>query len=241
MAGNKVEGVCRTEKGGKGGKTTSEPSFSRGSTASGGFCCSGWEGKSTARKKLCGRNLFILAVEGLVLGRSVGRLPSPMGRRGLDLRRECTEAATTQSVRSAIRNPKKLGDGGFSTVEEEIRCKGGPSSPTTAWQRLSTAGGGVRRRRGSRVVAGVWGWGPRARRLGPGAGPGKFAAGALGVVSGGGGEERESGLRESGDDTGPSTGMQHHGSSTGTMNQMREMIEDAMWERYQSDSWYRDT
>ncbi|GMN38937.1 hypothetical protein TIFTF001_008176 [Ficus carica] len=63
-----------------------------------------------------------------------------MGRRGLDLHRECTEAATTQSVQSAIRNPKKLGDGGVSTVEEEIRCKGGPSSPTTAWRRLSTAG-----------------------------------------------------------------------------------------------------
>ncbi|GMN30888.1 hypothetical protein TIFTF001_049644 [Ficus carica] len=101
----------------------------------------GLRGRGEATKKqYYRRNLFILAVEGLVLGRSVGRLPSPMGRMGLDLRRECTEATTTQSVRSAIRNPKKLGDGGVSTVEEEIRCKGGPSSPTTAWRRLSTAG-----------------------------------------------------------------------------------------------------
>lgn len=66
MAGNKVEGVCRTEKGAKGGKTTSEPSFSRGSTASGGFCCSGWGGKSTARKKLCGGGLHATAPGGRV-------------------------------------------------------------------------------------------------------------------------------------------------------------------------------
>ncbi|GMN57899.1 hypothetical protein TIFTF001_027003 [Ficus carica] len=42
-------------------------------------------------------------------------------------------------------------------------------------------------------------------------------------------------------DTGPSTGTQHHGSSTGAMNQMREMIADDMWERYQSYPWYRVT
>ncbi|GMN58744.1 hypothetical protein TIFTF001_027830 [Ficus carica] len=43
------------------------------------------------------------------------------------------------------------------------------------------------------------------------------------------------------DDTGPSPGTQHHGSSTDAMNQMRERIADAMWERYQSYPWYRAT
>ncbi|GMN22628.1 hypothetical protein TIFTF001_045680 [Ficus carica] len=43
------------------------------------------------------------------------------------------------------------------------------------------------------------------------------------------------------DDTGPSTGMEQHGSSTGAMNQMRERMTDAMWERYQSYPWYRAT
>ncbi|GMN62675.1 hypothetical protein TIFTF001_031740 [Ficus carica] len=43
------------------------------------------------------------------------------------------------------------------------------------------------------------------------------------------------------DDTGPSTGMEQHGSSTEAMNQMREMMTDAMWERYQSYPWYRAT
>jgi hypothetical protein len=42
-------------------------------------------------------------------------------------------------------------------------------------------------------------------------------------------------------DTGPSTGTDQHGSSTGGMNQMRERIADAMWERYQSYPWYRAT
>ncbi|GMN37182.1 hypothetical protein TIFTF001_006601 [Ficus carica] len=55
-------------------------------------------------RRLAAEGARRLAVEGLVLGRSVGQ----------------------------NRNPKKLGDGGVSTAEEEIRCKGGPSSPTTS-------------------------------------------------------------------------------------------------------------
>ncbi|GMN24270.1 hypothetical protein TIFTF001_050313 [Ficus carica] len=43
------------------------------------------------------------------------------------------------------------------------------------------------------------------------------------------------------DDTGPSTRTEQHGSSTGAMNQMREKMADAMWERYQSYPWYRAT
>ncbi|GMN63337.1 hypothetical protein TIFTF001_032422 [Ficus carica] len=43
------------------------------------------------------------------------------------------------------------------------------------------------------------------------------------------------------DDTRPSTGTEQHGSSTGAMNQMRERMADAMWERYQSYPWYRAT
>ncbi|GMN43023.1 hypothetical protein TIFTF001_012243 [Ficus carica] len=35
------------------------------------------------------------------------------------------------------------------------------------------------------------------------------------------------------DGTGPSTGTQQHDSSRGAMNQMRDMIADNMWERYQ--------
>ena len=44
-------------------------------------------------------------------------------------------------------------------------------------------------------------------------------------------------LDEGVDDIGPSTGTDQHGS----MNQMREMMADAMWERYQSYPWYRAT
>ncbi|GMN66975.1 hypothetical protein TIFTF001_036041 [Ficus carica] len=43
------------------------------------------------------------------------------------------------------------------------------------------------------------------------------------------------------DSTGPSTRTQQHGSRTGAMNQMREMITDDMWERYQSYPWYKTT
>ena len=43
------------------------------------------------------------------------------------------------------------------------------------------------------------------------------------------------------DNTGPSTGTEQHGSSTGAMNQMRERIAEAMGERYQSYPWYRAT
>ena len=41
--------------------------------------------------------------------------------------------------------------------------------------------------------------------------------------------------------TGPSTGMQQHDSSRGAMNQMRDMMADEMWERYQSSPWYKST
>ncbi|GMN43694.1 hypothetical protein TIFTF001_012887 [Ficus carica] len=44
-------------------------------------------------------------------------------------------------------------------------------------------------------------------------------------------------LDEGIDDTGPSTGTDQHGS----MNQLRERMADAMWERYQSYPWYRAT
>ena len=44
-------------------------------------------------------------------------------------------------------------------------------------------------------------------------------------------------LDEGVDDIGPSTGTDQHGS----MNQIREMMADAMWERYQSYPWYRST
>ncbi|GMN35110.1 hypothetical protein TIFTF001_005094 [Ficus carica] len=165
-----------------------------------------------------------------------------MGRRGLDLRRECTEAATTQSVRSAIRNPKKLGDGGVSTVEEEIRCKGGPSSPTTAWRRLSTAG--LREFRSGEDISralGGGGWALVGVLTVVGLGVVGVLASSPGFGVGGQGLDVWGRGRGLGNDTGPSTGMQHHGSSTGTMNQMREMIEDAMWERYQSYPWYRAT
>ncbi|GMN51906.1 hypothetical protein TIFTF001_021062 [Ficus carica] len=43
------------------------------------------------------------------------------------------------------------------------------------------------------------------------------------------------------DDTSPSTGTQQHGSSRGAMNQIRDMITDDMWERYQSSPWYKST
>ncbi|GMN32176.1 hypothetical protein TIFTF001_050786 [Ficus carica] len=43
------------------------------------------------------------------------------------------------------------------------------------------------------------------------------------------------------DGTGPSTGTQQHDSSRGAMNQMRDVIADDMWERYQSSSWYKST
>ncbi|GMN64831.1 hypothetical protein TIFTF001_033895 [Ficus carica] len=43
------------------------------------------------------------------------------------------------------------------------------------------------------------------------------------------------------DGTGPSTRTQQHGSRMGAMNQMREMITDDMWERYQSYPWYKTT
>ncbi|GMN53540.1 hypothetical protein TIFTF001_022680 [Ficus carica] len=41
------------------------------------------------------------------------------------------------------------------------------------------------------------------------------------------------------DGTGPSTGTQQHDSRRGAMNQMRDMIADDMWERYQSSPWYK--
>ncbi|GMN54612.1 hypothetical protein TIFTF001_023736 [Ficus carica] len=41
------------------------------------------------------------------------------------------------------------------------------------------------------------------------------------------------------DGTGPSTGTQQHDSSRGGMNQMRDVIADDMWERYQSSPWYK--
>ncbi|GMN37534.1 hypothetical protein TIFTF001_006906 [Ficus carica] len=41
------------------------------------------------------------------------------------------------------------------------------------------------------------------------------------------------------DGTGPSTGTQQHDSSRGAMNQMRDVIADNMWERYQSSPWYK--
>ncbi|GMN23299.1 hypothetical protein TIFTF001_040435 [Ficus carica] len=44
-------------------------------------------------------------------------------------------------------------------------------------------------------------------------------------------------LDEGIDDTGPSTGTDQHGS----MNQLRERMADAMWQRYQSYPWYRAT
>ena len=43
------------------------------------------------------------------------------------------------------------------------------------------------------------------------------------------------------EDNRPNTATAQHGSSTGAMNQMREIIADAMWERYQSYPWYRTT
>ncbi|GMN39957.1 hypothetical protein TIFTF001_009177 [Ficus carica] len=39
--------------------------------------------------------------------------------------------------------------------------------------------------------------------------------------------------------TGPSTGTQQNDSRRGAMNQMRDMMADDMWERYQSYPWYR--
>ncbi|GMN23100.1 hypothetical protein TIFTF001_040401 [Ficus carica] len=43
------------------------------------------------------------------------------------------------------------------------------------------------------------------------------------------------------DGTGPSTGTQQHDSRRGAMNQMRDMMADDMWERYQSSPWYKST
>ncbi|GMN46058.1 hypothetical protein TIFTF001_015247 [Ficus carica] len=43
------------------------------------------------------------------------------------------------------------------------------------------------------------------------------------------------------DGTGPSTGTQRHDSRRGAMNQLRDMMADDMWDRYQSYPWYKAT
>ncbi|GMN51881.1 hypothetical protein TIFTF001_021045 [Ficus carica] len=43
------------------------------------------------------------------------------------------------------------------------------------------------------------------------------------------------------DGTGPSTGTQQHVSTKGAMNQMRDMMADDKWDRYQSSPWYKFT
>ena len=41
--------------------------------------------------------------------------------------------------------------------------------------------------------------------------------------------------------TGPSTGLQQHDTRMDGMNQVRDMMADAMWDRFQSIPWYRTT
>ena len=41
------------------------------------------------------------------------------------------------------------------------------------------------------------------------------------------------------DGTGPSTGPNEQGSNRGAMNELRDMMADDMWHRYQISPWYR--
>ena len=43
------------------------------------------------------------------------------------------------------------------------------------------------------------------------------------------------------DDAGPSIGSQQNASERGSMNQLRDVLSDAMWDRYQQNPWYRTT
>ncbi|GMN45065.1 hypothetical protein TIFTF001_014256 [Ficus carica] len=41
------------------------------------------------------------------------------------------------------------------------------------------------------------------------------------------------------DDTGPSTGRQQDASRRGAMNQLKDVLDDDMWDRYQRNPWYK--
>ncbi|GMN72752.1 hypothetical protein TIFTF001_052067 [Ficus carica] len=43
------------------------------------------------------------------------------------------------------------------------------------------------------------------------------------------------------DGTGPSSGTQQDLSTRGAMNQIRDMMADDMWDRYQASPWYKST
>ena len=48
-------------------------------------------------------------------------------------------------------------------------------------------------------------------------------------------------LADGADDLGPSTGRQQDASRRGAMNQLREVLADDMWDRYQRFLWYKST